>query len=433
MGGKAFSHLPNPPHVIRLPPSTYYTLCEHDSALLRKYFSHVFIPPAAPEKADHGDIDVLIINQLQKGAVVDESAGAQAAGGRVMKREELGLILGARRSVGGGGGSWSFAMPVAATFADDPIVGGGRDGSARETETQNETVTEGETASDEKELCFQLDINPVKPQNWDWECMMRSYGDLWRIVGAVVTRVGLTINNAGLYIRVKEIEERSRAESLLLLTAEPRLMMEFLGLGIREFGDGEGEGLGNRFESLEEVFEWATAWKWFRRGCFEVEEGRRREGEREMYWRFMGEWLPAHPEVGMETDGFVERERVLEMALEVFGVREEYLWMLENHGRKMRKDWLWRTVKETLPLEGKDLGEAMKAMKTFVVWNDGKPVLGDGRERWVEKIPDLDAETVEEVLVPWVRENWKEAVEHARSYRIGTRSVKDSEKGLLKG
>lgn len=143
-----------------------------------------------------------------------------------------------------------------------------------------------------------------------------------------------------------------------------------------------------------------------------------------MYWTFTSEWLPAHPEVG-ETTAFVSREHTLELVLDEFGKREEYLRKLEDHQKCMRNDYLWKRMRETLPLEGKDLGEAMVALKKFVVWNDGAPILLEKRDRTLANLPDLDADTVESTLIPWVRDNWQRTVEHARSRPFESRSTKD--------
>lgn len=387
MGGKAFASLPNPPNIVRLPPATYQALCKRFKPILRKIFTQVFIPPEAPGKLDHGDVDVLIVNKVKDGAV----SGIKE--GKGINKEELSKILGARRCINGAGG-WSFAVPV------------------------EDEQTDGKERNDGRgEELFQLDINAVKAGNWEWECMVNSYGDLWRIVGGFVTKFGLTVNNSGLSLRVAEIEKKNRALSLIQLTSEPKRMMEFLDLAVKGFGAGEG------FESLEEMFQWVTRSKYFRRSGY-LKAGRVKEEVRPMYWSFVGEWLPAHPEVGVTT-AFVSREHALEIVLDEFGKREEYFRKLEEHRKCMRKDYLWKRVKETLPLEGKDLREAIVALKNFVVWNDGAPILLDERDQSLVKIPDLGADIVESALIPWARENWQKTVDHARSHPFESRSAKE--------
>ena len=128
-----------------------------------------------------------------------------------------------------------------------------------------------------------------------------------------------------------------------------------------------------------------------------------------MYRAFVSEWLPTHPEVGMRS-AFLSRGEVLEMVLETFDKREQYNRMLDEHQRRLRKDYIWRRVAAVLPLEGKELGQAMVALKTHLAWNDGVPALVEKHDRSVEKLPALEKDIVDETLIPWVLANWQEAV-----------------------
>lgn len=60
MGGSAFSSLPNPPHVPRMPPAVYRYVVAACSAALRELFVYVATPIESPGKTDHGDVDVLV-------------------------------------------------------------------------------------------------------------------------------------------------------------------------------------------------------------------------------------------------------------------------------------------------------------------------------------------------------------------------------------
>ncbi len=77
MGGRAFGSGPHPLNVVRLPTEQYINLRDHYQrfaishycfalghadfvgSLLLKFYTRAIVPPEAPEKADHGDIDVL--------------------------------------------------------------------------------------------------------------------------------------------------------------------------------------------------------------------------------------------------------------------------------------------------------------------------------------------------------------------------------------
>ncbi|KAL8645611.1 MAG: hypothetical protein Q9226_007220 [Calogaya cf. arnoldii] len=129
-----------------------------------------------------------------------------------------------------------------------------------------------------------------------------------------------------------------------------------------------------------------------------------------MYMNFVNEWLPRHPEVGVvEEDREEQRKRLTEEALDRFGKRGEYKQMVEDHKERLMKDGKWREFVKALPLEGKELGEAVKALKAVLGWEDGAPVLcGESMEG--ERVPALEDEIVESVVLPWVLEHWREAV-----------------------
>ena len=71
---------------------------------------------------------------------------------------------------------------------------------------------------------------------------------------------------------------------------------------------------------------------------------------------------------------------------------------------------MWKQIARILPLQGKQLGQAMVALKDMVTWKDGHPRLKVEAERSVEDVPVLDADTVDEIVLPWVTEHWSEAV-----------------------
>ncbi len=63
------------------------------------------------------------------------------------------------------------------------------------------------------------------------------------------------------------------------------------------------------------------------------------------------------------------------------------------------KDAMWQKIAIILALHGKELGQAMKALKTLLWWNDGKPRLNMESSKWMEKVPALDANTVDGTLL----------------------------------
>ena len=94
-----------------------------------------------------------------------------------------------------------------------------------------------------------------------WESTFYAYGDLWRILGVTANRMGFAINDAGLYLRIKEVETTHPKASPLCLTSELKEVMDFLRLDHNRFIAG--------FTTLNEVFEWETSSRFFLRRCFE--------------------------------------------------------------------------------------------------------------------------------------------------------------------
>ncbi len=60
MGGSAFSSVPDPPYMPRMPRNVYQRVLANCHAALRDLFVCVATPIEGPEKKDYGDIDILV-------------------------------------------------------------------------------------------------------------------------------------------------------------------------------------------------------------------------------------------------------------------------------------------------------------------------------------------------------------------------------------
>lgn len=330
---------------------------------LTPLYAQINTPPEAPNKPDHGDIDILVLGPLHK-----------------FSQEEVAEALGAKDHLQQMGSVSSFAIPIP------------------------------ESAGDE---CFQLDIRVCSTKDlFQWSTMLYSYGDLWRILGSAVNRLGFTINDTGFQFRVAEIEQYRPKECLLRLTSDPTTMMDFLGLDADQFRVG--------FLNLNEVFMWATSSRLFRRRWFEKQKSKveGKKAERPMYLDFVTRWLPQHPDRGGCGDGDdLVREGLREEALAKFQKHNELSTKLESHRKRTLKDSMWSKIARALPLKGKDLGEAVVALKSLMCWQDGAPGFSAKSEETVERVPALDEEVVDDVVVPWVLRNWQDVVSANRKNR----------------
>lgn len=310
---------------------------------LLHFYQQVSTPAEAPEKPDHGDIDILVQNPQHE-----------------FTQKELALSLGATDHVKAKGIT-SFAIPLPGYEAE----------------------------------CFQLDIHTCKPGLFEWETTIYTHGDLWRILGLAANRQGFTINDTGLHLRIAEIEQTHVKASLLRLTSSPGQMMAFLGLEADRFTEG--------FADLNEIFLWATSSRFFRRPYFEKHPSKTqgKKAERPMYLEFVTHWLPQHPKVGVsdDDDDPLNRKELLKEALETFDKQDEYHGMLESHRKRLMKDAMWRNIARILPVEGKELGQAMIALKAQLRLRDGVPELCTD-DHVADRIPALDEQTVEHVILP---------------------------------
>ncbi len=77
--------------------------------------------------------------------------------------------------------------------------------------------------------------------------------------------------------------------------------------------------------------------------------------------RYSGNKLAEEGKAGVSP--LDERKEVLYKALLRFNKREEYQKMLEGHEKRALKDKMWKAIARLLPLQGKELGQAMMALK----------------------------------------------------------------------
>ncbi|KAF4555149.1 Hypothetical protein D9617_3g022210 [Elsinoe fawcettii] len=271
MGGNAFDQKgPDGNALIiisRLPPSEYEQLKSRIFNVLRNFFARVEVPHEAPEKPDYGDIDFLVQNPLL------------AFDPKTLKSE---LCAAAART---SGPVTNFAIPV--------------------------------TVDDDTEKLAQVDVH-VCEGNIDWLAFHHAYGDIWQILGTIIRRYGLTANDRGLFVRIKECEDRDWQKSMIFLSQDPAAVLHFLGLEYLEFNAG--------FKTLQAAYEWLARCglldpKAFRETANELRQ--RNIKTRPMFRRFVEEFIPKLPDP--EPDTLPSRRDMLNKALEAFHKREEYI------------------------------------------------------------------------------------------------------------
>lgn len=302
MGGKAFANespeLPTP----RMPPFVYHHLRQKYISILSAFYLHVGSPTESPEKSSHGDIDILVSSPRDP---IHPPAPAV-----------LTTALSAVKTINSGSIK-SFAVP----YPDEPGV------------------------------FVQVDVGVCKPALFEWELFHTSYGDLWNILGTAIRSFGLTANDRGLHVRIREIEAVERKQSLVFLTCEPEAVLRFLGLDVAEYRAG--------WTRVEDMFAFLVRNRFMTKEAYVRRElkcnDRKRMLQRDVYRRFIDDWMPGWDEgsgggaVHLQKEGGDDNEwegirkarriAVLQEALDQFGKRPEYdAKMVE--WRAKRKQWL---------------------------------------------------------------------------------------------
>ncbi|KAL9012856.1 MAG: hypothetical protein Q9173_002407 [Seirophora scorigena] len=349
MGGLACVPRLVPANVVRLSPKLFMDLRESCQEILHLFFKEVHTPPEAPEKSYNytWEIDIFVDKKVHKVGHKDLANAFKAVEFHQVRRTS------------------SFAIPIHSTKAD---------------------------------MFFQLNIHKVKPGFFEWQTTVSAYGDLWLILRKSVKRLGFTINDTGLHLRIPEIEAMHPKDCLLRLTTDPKEMMQFLSLDADRFALG--------FTSLDDLFAWGTSSRFFRRHYFEIDvktqTNSNKKAKNDMYLAFRRDWLPRRPDVGLsvEEDDSSEthRARLAEEALLRFDKRDELRRKVQSHRKRVKKDAMWRKIAKTVPAEGRLLGMTMKALKDQMKWWDG-----------VDPVPALRESMVDAEIIPWVLENWEEA------------------------
>ncbi|KAI8933207.1 hypothetical protein NX059_009842 [Plenodomus lindquistii] len=373
MGGSAFAGVVGsngkPAHTPRMSPQLYHEVARQCQIKLATLFERVAIPRDAPAKEDYGDVDFLVDGMRMEAA--DESIWT------IIRR-----VLGAELQLPNGG-SHSYAIPH----------------------------------PDIQEAYVQVDVElspgngtPDSAELFQWTLFMKGDSDLLQIIGIAHRSLGLICNDRGLHVRVEEIEPYNKKTALLFLTRDPLKAMDFYGFNVTRYHTG--------FADENELFDWASSSRLFYREVFEhrIEKAndRSRQAKRSMYRRFVEEYMPAHSEKG--TGNAKTRRQVLEEALLFFNKHAEYEEMMRVHRLKEAEDVMWKDIRERLPVEGNSLSAALKGLRRWVSFQDGKPHVATELQEYTGWIPLMTADARDAVL-DWVADNWKEAkaLEKARA------------------
>lgn len=224
---------------------------------------------------------------------------------------------------------------------------------------------------DGKQRFIQVDVH-ICPDllTLEWFLFKHAHGDLWSILGSIIRPCGLTIDEAGLFLRIPEIEQLDRKKAKVFLTSDSIQVLSFLGFKL------DGNEWAAKFESVNELFEYAATSRFFwlkpltdsadekvdsdgnqeiggdyRRQNLKSND-RRRMGQRPLFRKWVEEFLPRCREEGRFAVRGLSREETMEDAFRCFGVQTTYETQLLDFQKQRQKENLWRTiVKPAIPVD----------------------------------------------------------------------------------
>jgi hypothetical protein len=179
MGGNAFSeHLPTAVFP-RMPPAFYNSLKARIIPRLEALYHFVAVPPEAPGKLDHGDLDILVCQpkNVKEGIPLSEC----------VTFAEIEQALGSVHSLPLPGDRTSnFAIPI-------------QQDELQHFALSQEAVKEGKL--DLKQLYIQIDLHFCEDvEGWKSRILFQSYGELGMMLGMLARIVGLTWTASGLKV-----------------------------------------------------------------------------------------------------------------------------------------------------------------------------------------------------------------------------------------
>lgn len=308
MGGSAFNSpkygsLPTP----RIPDHIHQRLVSQFQSTLSLFFSKVGSSPGAPEKSEHGDIDILVEGPLES----HPSTTLQSA------------------------------LGAAACISSSP--------------TTNFAIWDDQLAA-----YVQLDVHVCRQGGIEWECFHRSHGDLWNILGVMGKPFGISVNDTGVRISAESIERRNRKASMLFLTESPREAIEFFGCDWNQYQKG--------FQTVEEFFAFCAQCRFLNHEKVEWKLIGRLKEKRPLCRRWVMEYLPSlsagkaqsktttsHPKITRET--------ILREALTKFNKWDDYHCLLGGWEKENFDHEMWGRIAERLPIRSGDLGHVLRPLK----------------------------------------------------------------------
>lgn len=340
MGGSAFSVGAAPLRTPRMPPHIYHTQKQRYQALLRQLYVHVDSPIDGPGKADFGDIDFLVFQRREDAPVAPPHLENTKPATELI--HEVATLLGAERTIV----TTSAASNLAVPWPADQV-----------SETD---------ASEQKYIQVDVRISPSL-ESHRWMLFKHAHGDIWNLVGSLVRPYGLTIDDAGMFIRIPEVEAVYKARAKVHLSSDPDRVLDFLGLP--RTGAYARIWVDEPFADLDAMFEYVTHCRMMYITPSATgppdqanhDEGhnllkdvqnlkhndRQRMRQRPGFRRWIEEFVPRCRREGRFTVQGTDRGKITDEALEQFGVGTEFESRRREFLLERQRDYIWNGIIKT--------------------------------------------------------------------------------------
>jgi hypothetical protein len=188
MGGSAFSAILAASSFPRLPPVVYRNLKASLIPALGQYYRHVAVPAEGPEKADYGDLDLLVA--LPKAPHNNNESGSSVAVPHAVIKNALGATLSNEME---GNRTSNYGIPVR-------VGEWSAFGLAKDEERLRGEAVNGE-------IFYQVDVHVCADKTeWDRIRFFHAYGDMGMILGLLARNSGLHLGLHGLKVCLPSVE-----------------------------------------------------------------------------------------------------------------------------------------------------------------------------------------------------------------------------------
>ncbi|TFK74885.1 hypothetical protein BDN72DRAFT_886254 [Pluteus cervinus] len=233
MGGSAFNAVMNANACPRIPPPIYHALKSRFTSIVAGLYIHATTPKEAPEKKDHGDLDLIVAIPRREHASQEYNKQKEETWN--VLHETVRNALGAMHMVPCPGNRTSnFAIPV--KHGEWDVLGYG------EYEKKCRKEAEGD-------IFYQVDIHVCADEDeWKRIRFFHAYGDLGMILGVIA-------RNNGLMLGAKGLKMSNPPHKTIELSNTFEDITRYLGLSMERWEAG--------FTSKAEVFQWAATSRFF--------------------------------------------------------------------------------------------------------------------------------------------------------------------------